>query len=54
MLLDLILLLDSSSLGLRPFHEAKWFAVSNLFMSVPISAVNDVTARSFMPGMVCN
>jgi hypothetical protein len=23
-------------------------------MSVPISAINDVAARSFMPGMVCN
>ena len=54
MLLDLIFLLDSSFLGFRPLHEARWLAVSNLFMSVPISAINDVAARSFMPGMVCN
>ena len=54
MLLDLIFLLDSSFLGFRPLHEARWLSVSNLFMSVPISAINDVAARSFMPGMICN
>lgn len=46
---DLIFLLDSSFLGRRPLQEARWFAVSNLLMSVPISAINDVAARSLIP-----
>ena len=51
---DLNFLLDSSFLGLSPLQAERWLAVSNLLMSVPISAINDVAVRSFTPGMVCN
>lgn len=50
---DLIFLLDSSFLGLSPLHEVRWFAVSNLLISVPISAINDVAARSLIPEIFC-
>lgn len=46
MRLDFIFL-DSSFLGFSPLQEARWLAVSNLLMSVPISAINDVAALSF-------
>lgn len=52
MLRDLIFLLDSSFLGFRPLHDERWLAVSDLSTSIPISAINDVAERSFIPGMV--
>ena len=48
---DLNFLLDSSFLGLSPLQAERWLAVSNLLMSVPISAINDVAVRSFIPGI---
>lgn len=50
---DLIVLLDWSLRGLNPVHEERWLAVSKWLMSVPISAINDVAALIFTPGIVC-
>lgn len=50
---DLIVLFDWSLRGFSPLQEARWLAVSKWLMSVPISAINDVVALIFTPGIVC-
>ena len=50
---DLIVLFDWSLRGFSPLQEARWLAVSKWLMSVPISAINDVAALIFTPGIVC-
>ena len=52
---DLYFPLDTSLRGFSPLQDARCAAVRNLVMSTPISAINDVAARSLMPGwfLVC-